>query len=269
MTETLDLASRFFERLGDVTRVPSFGSLGENDRAFLQRMYSGDAGRYLAKIRSIGFTDRSRVLDLGCGFGQWSFVLASVNKDVLAVEVDEKRVRFVRELAAQGKFSNVAATVGTGDHLPAEARDIDAVFCFGVLQYLDTTRLMRELTRVLRPGGRAYFTGKDVGGYLYFWKERPHRTADYDPREIAADAFANTLFLQRFGTLFPGHKHRDRIISCEQFCDLAKQHRLHTISAGLEGSVCAEGMEPHRVNFFVTEYEGYPKSWEALLEKKA
>ena len=258
-----------FDRLGDVTRVTGFGALGANDQAFLQRMYTGDAGRYLTKLRSVGLVGRRRVLDLGCGFGQWSLCMATMNDAVVAVDVEPDRVAVVDALATQGGFANIETHPGTGEAIPVDDGSVDAIFCFGVLQFLDTGVFLDEVVRVLAPGGVMYVTGKDVGGYLYFWKERPNQTPDYDPREYAADAFANTFFLEHYGTLFPERRHDDRIVTCDALCAAAEQAGLHTLARGPEGSIAADGYDGPCVNFFTTEYDGYPKAYEVLLERPA
>jgi SAM-dependent methyltransferase len=257
-----------FHGVGDVSRLRGFSNLGAADRAFLQRVYETPAERYLDRIKALGMVRHDRVLDLGCGFGQWSLCLAALNRSVVAVEPDERRVAVLRELAAACGLHDLEAVCGSGEAIPLAAQSVDAVFCFGVLQYLDPVRLTKEMARVLRPGGRAYVTGKDIGGYLYFWCERPKQSDDYDPREIAADAFANTLFLERFGRLFPGARHPDRVVSRQQLCDSAESCGFRVVATGAEGSIrISDGPAPG--GFFTSEYRGFPKAYEVLLEKEA
>jgi SAM-dependent methyltransferase len=255
-----------FHGVGDVRSIPGFGDLSPADQGFLQRVFATPAERYLDRIEALGMVGHDRVLDLGCGFGQWSLCLAAVNRSVVAVEPDESRLAVLRGLAAACGLEGLEIARGSGEAIPLEAQSVDAVFCFGVLQYLDPVSVAKEMARVLRPGGRAYVTGKDIGGYLYFWCEQPNHSDDYDPRQIAADAFANTLFLERFGRLFPDARNPDRVVSCKQLCDAAESCGLRVVATGAEGSIrVGEGAAPG--GFFTSEYRGFPKAYEVLFEK--
>ena len=53
--------------LPDPATLPSFAQLGENDRAFIQRVFASDPAKYLAKLKSVGMTGHRRVLDRAGG----------------------------------------------------------------------------------------------------------------------------------------------------------------------------------------------------------
>jgi ubiquinone/menaquinone biosynthesis C-methylase UbiE len=99
---------------------------------------------------------QARVLEIGCGRGagacllQEEFHPASLH----AFDLDQRMIRLAgRYLKAQGS-DQICLYVGDAMTLPYRDGVLDAVFGFGVLHHLpDWRRGLREIARVLRPGG--------------------------------------------------------------------------------------------------------------------
>ena len=95
----------------------------------------------------------ARVLEIGCGTGAVTRVLASRPEVAEAVGVDPSPV-FVakaRELAAE--LGNVTFEAGDGRRLRFADADFDAVVCHTVLSHIpEPERVLAEAFRVLRPG---------------------------------------------------------------------------------------------------------------------
>jgi len=85
-----------------------------------------------------------RVLDLGCGLGGYSKVLAEHGFDVVALDV-------VAEYVARARSLGVAAELYDGKRLPLDDDSVDTVFLFEVIEHLeDPAELLREARRVAR-----------------------------------------------------------------------------------------------------------------------
>jgi SAM-dependent methyltransferase len=88
-------------------------------------------------------------VDLGCGTGHAAEALAAPGGHAVGVDLDLPLLRETR----RSRPARVLATARV-EALPLADRSVDAVFCFSVLQYVDRGRALREMSRVLRPGGR-------------------------------------------------------------------------------------------------------------------
>jgi ubiquinone/menaquinone biosynthesis C-methylase UbiE len=119
-----------------------------------------EAGRHdTDRLRPfIGPTDT--VLDLGCGIGRVTRYVAPLCREIWAVDVSETMLRFARARLAD--LPNVRFLLGRGTSLPElETGSIDFVYSLLTLQHVEREhafKLLREVRRVLRDGGRAFLT---------------------------------------------------------------------------------------------------------------
>ncbi|UJA21500.1 class I SAM-dependent methyltransferase [Thermoleophilia bacterium SCSIO 60948] len=99
-----------------------------------------------------------RILEVGPGTGHYSGEVAEALGPPGCLELldqqNEMLKHTVARLASAG-IDNVAATVGDALELPFETNRFDAAFLVAVLgEVPDQERALRELARVVRPGGR-------------------------------------------------------------------------------------------------------------------
>ena len=102
---------------------------------------------------SIGFHPGT-VLEVGCGAGRITQMLAREFAQVLAVDVSQDAIDYARSRVLG---SNIDWRVGDGDAIPATDDSVDAVFSCHVFQHFpdNATQLavFSEVFRVLKPGG--------------------------------------------------------------------------------------------------------------------
>lgn len=99
----------------------------------------------------------ARLLDLAAGSGGVALAAAGRGAEVLAVDASARMVARIRERARQaGVDDRVRGEVMDGTALDlADGRFDAAISAFGVILFPDAAAGMREMARVLRPGGRA------------------------------------------------------------------------------------------------------------------
>jgi SAM-dependent methyltransferase len=100
------------------------------------------------------------VLDIGCGVGRLTRVIAETAAHVHAIDVSAEMLQQARELNAH--LTNVTWHHGDGTTLhPVADASVDAVVSHVVFQHIPdpaiTLGYVREMGRVLRPGGWAAF----------------------------------------------------------------------------------------------------------------
>ena len=137
------------------------GQLEFDDRILeqLERAYqSPDTARRRGLVRSaLDAQPGDRILDVGCGPGFFELELvAEVGDDgsVTGVDVSPASVAFA-QAKAKG-HENVSFHEADASSLPAADGEFDRAFSVQVLEYVpDVDAALRELRRVLKPGGRA------------------------------------------------------------------------------------------------------------------
>jgi SAM-dependent methyltransferase len=98
------------------------------------------------------------VLDLGIGFGRMVPAFRRRGLGVVGVDVSLQMLR----CAVRDFSGKCALLLADGHQLPLRAGSVDLVFCWGTFDtFHDQALGVREMVRVLRPGGRLLVTGKN------------------------------------------------------------------------------------------------------------
>ena len=113
-----------------------------------------------------------RILDLACGTGEPAITLASrigPTGHVTALDLSADLLAIAAQRARQRGFANVTTKQADAQQLPFEDDQFDlATSRFGVMFFPDIDRALRELVRVLKPGGRACFAAWGSSDQPYF-----------------------------------------------------------------------------------------------------
>lgn len=103
---------------------------------------------------------RPRILDVGCGTGA-NLLMLSEYGDAEGVDVSEDALAFCRERGLE------KVRLGAAEDLPYEDGTFDLVTAFDVVEHIDDDLAgLREMRRVLRPGGRVLLF---VPTFMFLW----------------------------------------------------------------------------------------------------
>lgn len=120
------------------------------------------AGRDLQQLaaRLRAFPD-ARVLDMGCGGGHASYAAAAEVASVTAYDLSEQMLEVVARAARERGLNNITTRQGYAEALPFDDAAFDVVITrYSAHHWHDVGQALREVRRVLRPGG--LFIAMDV-----------------------------------------------------------------------------------------------------------
>jgi SAM-dependent methyltransferase len=96
-----------------------------------------------------------KILDLGCGAGEAGVYLATQGADVVCSDLSEGMLQVALKLAEQNGVQ-IAVSKSPADQIAFPDNTFDAVYAANVLHHVDIDSCLREIHRVLKPGGKLY-----------------------------------------------------------------------------------------------------------------
>jgi SAM-dependent methyltransferase/glycosyltransferase involved in cell wall biosynthesis len=125
-------------------------------------------------------------LDAGCGTGTFARMLAWHGHRVVAVDASAAMLDDAMAKASDHADAIAFRHVDTVERLPFEDGRFDGVVCLSVLEYVDRPLgALRELCRVLRPGGMLVFSVPDRRSALRATQKVLHRIQQPQDRSLA------------------------------------------------------------------------------------
>lgn len=110
----------------------------------------------IKKIKDAG--EAPRVLDVACGTGDFSMAIAKAVKkgEVIGVDISKEMLEVMRQKVLKNKLeSMISQEVGDGEALRFPEGSFDRVVnAFGIRNFENREKGLREALRVLKPGGR-------------------------------------------------------------------------------------------------------------------
>ena len=105
-------------------------------------------------LELVGDVSGCRVLDIGCGDGEFALELTKRGAIVTGIDSSPAMIDAARRRATQHN-ADITFQVAVAEHLPFPAEQFDVVTAITILCFVeDAAPVFREIARVLRPGGR-------------------------------------------------------------------------------------------------------------------
>jgi 2-polyprenyl-3-methyl-5-hydroxy-6-metoxy-1,4-benzoquinol methylase len=145
----------------------------EHVRRFLVKTHGNlyrdvELTRYPIPRFPLGPGEGKALLDVGSNWGRWTIAAAQAGYRATGIDPKEKAIAAGRRVAEQLGIE-VEYVVGDGRALPFQDASFDVVHSYSVLQHLpkaDVRAVVREVRRVLRPGGLAWIEMPNAHGPL-------------------------------------------------------------------------------------------------------
>jgi demethylmenaquinone methyltransferase/2-methoxy-6-polyprenyl-1,4-benzoquinol methylase len=184
-----------------------------------------DKGWRRRTVKSLNLGDRPRVLDVATGTGDLAIDIARARPQaqVIGLDPSQQMLAIAEEKVAKKKLDDrISFVVGDAQALPYKSCEMDAAtIAFGIRNVPDRLAGLRELARVVRPGGRIAILelGTPRGGLL-------SRMANLHTRYV----------VPRLGALLSGAREYRYLQSSiaafppnDEFVAMMKQASLHVV----------------------------------------
>jgi ubiquinone/menaquinone biosynthesis C-methylase UbiE len=120
--------------------------------------WHGPVGKKIIELANIKPTDI--VLDIATGAGEPGLSAAPFAKEVKGIDISSDMVDAANEFAKLRDVKNYSARLYDGKHFPFSDESFDAAISRnGIIFFPDLNETMKEVLRVLKPGGRFVFSG--------------------------------------------------------------------------------------------------------------
>jgi len=171
--------------------------------------YLGPAGRFADKMEKKAVLDYMevkqgmRVLDIGCGTGNYALLLARKGLRVTGLDISSSMLARARDKAEEAHLA-LELVQGDATALPFGDNSFDAVLSVSAMEFVpDLKTAMKEAFRVLKPGGRMVI---GVLGRGSAWGRYYADKARRDPGSVFSQAKLYTL--EELLSAMPGTKVR-------------------------------------------------------------
>lgn len=173
-------------------------------------------------LESVRDTDTVKVLDIGCGIGNYLEELIQRGYSVTGVDVSINMLQISKD-HLQKYISHPPLGLADIEKLPFNNNEFDIIICVGVLEYLKRDDFaISEVSRVLKPGGRFFLSLPNIVSiknfldpYYFFsrgskfisrkiFKKKSTKKINIELKDIALNSeFTNRrFFLRQLNPLF-------------------------------------------------------------------
>lgn len=144
-----------------------------------------------------------KVLDIACGEGYGSALLAQVAAEVVGVDIAPEAVAHAHE-RYQGRFANLTFRTGSATNIPYPDDCFDLVVSFETIEHLaEQEKMLSEIRRVLRPDGVLIISTPDRPIYhRTYGEDNPFHVKELDKASFEQLLKAYFPYVELYGQRF-------------------------------------------------------------------
>ncbi|MDC4206857.1 MAG: class I SAM-dependent methyltransferase [Candidatus Manganitrophus sp.] len=198
------------QEMENYSRVKNADYTREAD-VYDSKRFASDLGRFYVDLTNAILYDllqvrkEEKILDLATGTGRVAVGLAERGVSISGVDLTWKMLQRAKEKVEERKLKNVSFHVANALHLPYKDNTFDKIVSirfFHILPFVMQKAIVREVARVLKPGGFfvAEFNSPFAG--LFLWAARRDHQVIW-PRQIKA-LFNEMIVVKKVGIMLPG-----------------------------------------------------------------
>jgi methionine biosynthesis protein MetW len=131
--------------------------------------------RFRKVLEIAGKLGGKKLLDIGCGDGTYTLVLKDLLKteETVGIEISPEAVGLAKEKGIKACQLDIDE-----EKFPFEDESFDIIYCGEIIEHLfNPDRLLEEIRRTLKPGGRCIITTPNLAG----WSNRLALLLGYQP----------------------------------------------------------------------------------------
>ncbi len=242
--------------------VEDFKFSSDIDKQFFIRVFSTSATTYKNRLSALKFENMNKILDAGCGFGQWTLALSEFNNMVYAIDSELGKIRIAKEISKLNFKNNYSFQAGSIEKLPFNNNEFDAIFSYSVIYWTDFKKSIKEFFRVLKPGGKLYFVGNGLGWSIYNILTGHSSANDYNARKHALGTIFETIKYSITKKRKPGQA---IILSPKSLSTYMKSLGFNKVIYSPEGYLSFNDTKTH--SFYKKKYLGLTNVFEIWASK--
>ncbi len=101
----------------------------------------------------------AKILEAGCGFGQWVFWMAEQGYQTVGIDLSSKAINAAKDYVKKNKIKNCEFIEGDVRKIPIEDNHFDIIYSFGLIEHFHNPEIiLNEFKRVLKTGGKIFLS---------------------------------------------------------------------------------------------------------------
>ena len=158
-----------------------FNEVAINWDSMRQDFFSDSIREKALKIAHV--KDGEKAADIGAGTGFMTTILLEKNLSVIAVDHSEKMISILKQKF--GENDNTEFVLGNAEKMDITDNYVDYVFANMYLHHVeDPPAAIKEMTRILKPGGKLIITDMDEHNHEFLMTEQNDRWLGFNREDL-------------------------------------------------------------------------------------